>query len=197
MLGKMWEVEGNYIYILESGKRGFPKKWQIKVLDLEEQVREKYDRRNLPPNYPPHTPNHDEIHEAKGRNLLSPSARDIREGPVGASALRPVTGTKTSGVYEVVWRGDSMEPRYSTGDRLIVEKGGEVADGDLVVTETTDGMFYFKLCHRVGPGRVVLTSYNPVYPPIELETKRLRYLHPVLEVRRLLRGKMLPPGFSS
>jgi phage repressor protein C with HTH and peptisase S24 domain/DNA-binding XRE family transcriptional regulator len=78
-LGKLWEVDGNYIYILESGKRGFPKKWQIKVLDLEDQVRKKFESRNIPVSYPPHTPNHDQIDEAQAEKSLSPVDTLLRE----------------------------------------------------------------------------------------------------------------------
>jgi transcriptional regulator with XRE-family HTH domain len=117
---------------------------------------------------------------------LSPADTNLVEGPIQACELREVSGVSSEGLFTVEWRGgDEMEPRYSRGDLLIVRKGGAVRDGSLVFAEREDGTVYFKVCHWAGEGKVMLTSYNPVYPPIAVEVSRLKYMYPVVRVVRV------------
>jgi transcriptional regulator with XRE-family HTH domain len=69
----------------------------------------------------------------------------------------------------VIVRGNSMEPKYSDGEVLFIEKTVYAVDGmigDPVYVQTADGRSYVKTLHYGSrPGTFTLVSYNA--PPIE------------------------------
>lgn len=69
----------------------------------------------------------------------------------------------------VIVRGNSMEPKYSDGEVLYIEKtvvGVEGLIGDPVYVQTADGRSFVKTIHYGSrPGTFTLASYNA--PPIE------------------------------
>lgn len=96
--------------------------------------------------------------------------------------------------YALEWSGDGMEPKYFSGDLLIVSPNAKLENGDLVVAKTVDETLLFKIYHRgeAGRGKVVLTSYNTAFPPLEFEMVDFRFIYPVWSVLRFLkkRGQM-------
>ncbi len=67
--------------------------------------------------------------------------------------------------YLLQVKGDSMiEAGILPGDQVLVERGAEPKNGDIVIAEV-DGAWTMKFFRKRG-GKVVLTSGNPKYPPI-------------------------------
>lgn len=92
--------------------------------------------------------------------------------------------------YGLIVEGDSMEPAYRAGDRLVVSPSEEVMNGDVVIArlEETDEVL-FKLYHLNGRGIVRLSSYNPIYPELEFKREDFRFIQPVLGMYRRPRAR--------
>lgn len=72
--------------------------------------------------------------------------------------------------------GDSMEPSLRDGDEILVEDApGILAPGTIHVVRVGDALLVKRL-ERRAPGRVVLLSENPVYPPVEVPAADLAIL---------------------
>lgn len=88
-------------------------------------------------------------------------------------------------------RGDSMAPQYGEGDVVILYPSHEPRNGDLVIARLTpaqgeDVMFkIFNTTH--GGRRIVLTSYNPAFPPLEYERTDFAWIYPAASVVKNLR----------
>lgn len=92
-------------------------------------------------------------------------------------------GAKDSKAFGVTIRGDSMTPKWSEGDVAIVYPSHTPRQGDTVIcrlTESAGGDVMFKLFSARDSGRrVVLTSYNPAYPPLEFSSEDFVWIYPV------------------
>jgi len=69
------------------------------------------------------------------------------------------------GMYALEVSGDSMEPLYREGDRVVVAPGEKVRRGDRVVVRTRSGEVMIKLLSRQTVRTIELQSVNPAYPP--------------------------------
>lgn len=79
--------------------------------------------------------------------------------------------------------GDSMQPLYREGDRVIVDQSAtEVRKGDRVVARTVDGETMAKEILALTPQRVTLGSINPAYPERVLERRDIRWMARILWV---------------
>lgn len=83
-------------------------------------------------------------------------------------------------------RGDSMSPRFQENDIAILYPSREPRAGNLVIArlrpECGDDVM-FKLFQPTQSGRrVVLSSYNPAYPPIEHDRADFSWIYPVASV---------------
>ena len=67
-------------------------------------------------------------------------------------------------VYALEITGDSMEPAYREGDRIIVAPGAQVRKGDRVVAKTSDGEVMAKVLGRQTETQIELISLNPDHP---------------------------------
>lgn len=63
-------------------------------------------------------------------------------------------------------KGDSMEPRLYEGDLVVVKMGIEPNNKEPGVFFTSTGDTVVKIYNVLADGRKVLTSLNPLYPPI-------------------------------
>ncbi len=100
------------------------------------------------------------------------------------------TDCRDPNCYGLIVEGDSMEPLFRAGDRIIVAPNEGARNGDIVVARVAKtGEVYFKLFHQIGrDGKAVrLTSYNPAYPPLEFELSQFRFIQPVYSSTRKLR----------
>ena len=69
------------------------------------------------------------------------------------------------GIYALEVQGDSMEPLYREGDRIVVSPTEQVRRGDRVVVKTRDGEVMAKILFRQTGKQIELRSINPAYEP--------------------------------
>lgn len=89
-------------------------------------------------------------------------------------------GLGTESVYALEISGDSMEPAYREGDRIIVAPGAEVKPGDRVVAKTVDGEVMAKVLARKNTRTVELASLNPAYPVRSFKPSELSWIARIL-----------------
>lgn len=79
-------------------------------------------------------------------------------------------------VYALEITGDSMEPVYRDGDRIVVAPGAPLRRGDRVVAKTRDGEVLAKVLGRMTERTVELISLNPAYEPRQLKRPDLAWI---------------------
>jgi phage repressor protein C with HTH and peptisase S24 domain len=89
-------------------------------------------------------------------------------------------GLETENVYALEITGDSMEPVYRRGDRIVVAPGISVRKGDRVVARTKDGEVLAKVLGKMTERSVELLSLNPAYPPRELPRGEVAWVARIL-----------------
>lgn len=89
-------------------------------------------------------------------------------------------GLETENVYALEISGDSMEPVYRKGDRIVVAPDLNVRKGDRVVVKTKDGEILAKELGRQTDRMVELISLNPSYKPRELPKSELAWMARIL-----------------
>lgn len=91
--------------------------------------------------------------------------------------------------FAIIIEGDSMEPKFFAGDRVIFAPNLEPRNGDAVLAKLADGRVLFKNFFRTGKeGRKVkLVSENPDYSNLELDAAEFAFIYPAWEVKRRLR----------
>lgn len=81
-----------------------------------------------------------------------------------------------AGIYALEIHGDSMEPLYREGDRVVVSPTQQVRRGDRVVVKTRDGEVMAKILARQSAKQVELHSLNPAYEPRILEMAEIEWI---------------------
>jgi phage repressor protein C with HTH and peptisase S24 domain len=81
-----------------------------------------------------------------------------------------------SGIYALEVSGDSMEPLYREGDRIVVSPTEQVRRGDRVVVRTRDGEVMAKILARQTAKQVELHSLNPAYEPRVLDIADIEWI---------------------
>ncbi len=66
--------------------------------------------------------------------------------------------------------GDSMEPRVSDGDIALIDQGQTFPRAGKIYAIRLEDVIYLKILNTQ-PGKLILSSYNPAYAPIEFDTK--------------------------
>lgn len=98
---------------------------------------------------------------------------------------------KDNRAFSVKIVGDSMSPVFTEGDVAIIYPSWTPRNGDHVIARLTDkagGDVMFKLYSTKDSGRrVVLTSYNPAYAPVDFAPDEFTWLYPVVSVNKTLR----------
>lgn len=80
-------------------------------------------------------------------------------------------------------QGDSMIPRIHHGDDLIVCPNWTLYNGDVVAATTVKGDVMVKIYHSQDDGeRIILSSYNPAFPPQEYKRQDIKWVYPVGQV---------------
>ena len=85
-------------------------------------------------------------------------------------------------VYALEISGDSMEPAYREGDRIIVAPGAQLRKGDRVVAKTHDGEVMAKVLGRQTERQVDLISLNPDHPVRSFKPSEILWLARILWV---------------
>ena len=78
--------------------------------------------------------------------------------------------------YALEISGESMEPVYRDGDRIIVAPSQTPRRGDRVVVKTVDGEVMAKELVRTSANRVELKSINPLHPDRVLQRDEVAWL---------------------
>lgn len=79
-------------------------------------------------------------------------------------------------VYALEISGDSMEPLYRAGDRIVVAPGAAVRRGDRVVVRTTKGEVMAKELIRQTASKIELRSFNPQYSERTLSAAEITWI---------------------
>ena len=78
--------------------------------------------------------------------------------------------------YALEISGDSMEPVYRDGDRIIVSPAASIRRGDRVVVRTAGGEVMAKELARLSANRIELRSFNPDHPTRTLKRSELAWM---------------------
>ena len=80
------------------------------------------------------------------------------------------------GLYALEVTGDSLEPLYREGDRIVVSPTEQVRRGDRVVVKTRDGEVMAKILARQTGKQIELHSLNPAYEPRIVELADVEWI---------------------
>jgi|SRR5215217_1340436 len=80
------------------------------------------------------------------------------------------------GIYALEISGDSMEPLYREGDRIVVSPTEQVRRGDRVVVKTHEGEVMAKILARQTAKQIELHSINPAYEPRLLDNRDIEWM---------------------
>jgi SOS-response transcriptional repressor LexA len=95
------------------------------------------------------------------------------------------TTCRDENCFAVTIAGDSMEPKYSSGDIAILMPNVEPRNGCLVVCKLKNEGVFFKLFHQSNDNNLFrLSSYNPVYPVMECKKDDFVWVYPVWQVTK-------------
>ena len=86
------------------------------------------------------------------------------------------------GVYALEVSGDSMEPVYRAGDKLVVQPDSEVRTNDRVVVKVTTGEVMVKELVHKSAKKVELKSLNPAHKLITLKPEDVCWMARVIWV---------------
>ncbi|NWG45934.1 MAG: helix-turn-helix transcriptional regulator [Alphaproteobacteria bacterium] len=85
-------------------------------------------------------------------------------------------GVADEGAYALEISGDSMQPVYRDGDRIVVSPQATVRRGDRVVVRTREGEVMAKLLQRQTARTIELVSLNPAYPNRSLDMSEVDWI---------------------
>jgi SOS-response transcriptional repressor LexA len=93
--------------------------------------------------------------------------------------------TRDNNAFALEIEGDSMEPRYCAGDRIVLAPNFEARNGELVAASLKTGGVLFKKYRSTGKdGMLVrLESINPNYEAIERPRADFHWIYPVVSVQ--------------
>lgn len=66
--------------------------------------------------------------------------------------------------------GDSMEPNIMNGDVVLIDQSQRDPRAGKVYAVGVEDVVYLKMVNAA-PGKIVLSSYNAVYPPLEIDAR--------------------------
>jgi SOS-response transcriptional repressor LexA len=93
---------------------------------------------------------------------------------------------KDPNAFALIIEGDSMEPKFEAGYRVIFSPNNEPRNGDFVVARLKEGHgVLFKRFKRTGnEGKLVrLESLNPAYTVLEFPLHGFHFIYPAVEFR--------------
>lgn len=87
--------------------------------------------------------------------------------------------TSDANAYALRVRGDSMQPRYRTGEFIVVEPNMEAQPGEDVVVICRDGRKLLKTLAWIRNKEICLLSISNGHPPLTLELQEVDRIHVV------------------
>ena len=82
--------------------------------------------------------------------------------------------------YALEISGESMQPVYRDGDRIVVSPATNPRRGDRVVVKTVEGEVMAKLLHRMTAQRIELRSLNPAYEDRSFALNEIVFIHRII-----------------
>ena len=186
-------IHRTYFVAIEAGKRVPSRRVQNAIAEFIEKAErqppntlwQEIHRRSSPPppTFDPSVPLVPVISWASAAQVVS------FENLVHQTEEKIETDCKDPTAFAIIIEGESMEPKFFAGDRVVFVPNSEIRNGDVVFAKLNDGRVLFKYFHTSGPEgiRVKLVSENPNYSPIEVDRSELTFIFPALEVKRRLR----------
>lgn len=89
-------------------------------------------------------------------------------------------GVADANAYALSISGDSMLPVYRPGDTIVVSPSAPVRQGDRVVVRRQNGAVMAKLLLRRTARTIELSSLNPEFPDIRLQTDDILWMHRIV-----------------
>lgn len=86
--------------------------------------------------------------------------------------------------FALTIEGDSMEPKFFAGDRVVLEPSSQPINGKPVVAKFVDDAVQLRIYTKLPNGKIRLAPYNPIYPTIEHTAKEFAWIWPVRELVR-------------
>lgn len=83
-------------------------------------------------------------------------------------------------IYALEINGNSMDPVYREGDRIIVSPASSVRRGDRVIVKATDGRVLAKELIRSTASRVELRALNVAYDDLEIARRDIEWIARIL-----------------
>lgn len=112
--------------------------------------------------------------------------QDMGDDP--ESVERIATDCKDANCYGLKVKGDSMSPAYRDGDVIVVMPNSEAQNGDLVVArikkDHDEDVLFKKLRWSDDGKRARLIPLNPEYEILEVERRKIVFLHPIFSITR-------------
>jgi len=100
----------------------------------------------------------------------------------GWDQVRFPGGYDEEGLYALEIAGDSMEPAYRAGDKIVVSPTAQVHRGDRVVAKTHAGEVMAKVLGRQTQSKVELLSLNPDHEPREFKPTDVAWIARIMWV---------------
>ena len=82
--------------------------------------------------------------------------------------------------YALEITGDSMQPVYRDGDRILVSPQGNLRRGDRVVVKTHAGEVMAKQLGRMTAQRIELKSFNPAFEDRSFALSEIAFVHRII-----------------
>lgn len=89
-------------------------------------------------------------------------------------------GIEDDHAYALEITGDSMQPVYRDGDRIVVSPSANVRRGDRVLVRTTAGEVMAKQLARSTAQRIELQSFNPAYETRAFDLSEIAFMHRIV-----------------
>jgi SOS-response transcriptional repressor LexA len=86
--------------------------------------------------------------------------------------------------FAVAIEGDSMEPKFLHGDRVVLEPSNQPVSGKPVVARFVDDSVQLRIYFKMPSGRIRLAPINPIYPTLEHKPSEFTWIFPVAELNR-------------
>lgn len=100
----------------------------------------------------------------------------------GWEEVRFPGGEADESLYALEISGDSMEPAYREGDRIVVSPTAQVRTGDRIVAKTTEGEVMAKVLGRRSETKVELLSINANHATRTFKPEELAWIARILWV---------------
>ena len=97
--------------------------------------------------------------------------------------------TKDKDAFCVILEGDSMEPEFKAGDRVVFEPNRKAKNGDAVLLKLKDGRTLFKwYAGDDGSEHVFASENQDKYGPFSVPKAEVEFIYPARELKREIKS---------